>query len=530
MRHLLASGGLACGIAVLAGVPGQAQAAEGTPRAFYVDSIEVSGASVFKPEEIENIVYPFTGENKTAADVEAARKALQDAYAARGYEAAIVDLPPQDEAHFAAGIVQLHVAEVPVAQVHVDGAKFHSEKTLRAQLPALAEGKPLNLKTLQTQLVEAGRVADRQVEPTFKPSRTEGAIDVDLKVKDRLPLHGSLDLGNDNSPNTHPLRLAASLRYTNLWGAGHTIAGSYIVAPEDRKQTEVFTGSYSAPIMGTPWSFLISGYRSNTNIPALGGTQVLGNGYQVGARAIYRIAGLKTDQTISFGADYKNFRQKIDLAGTVTDAPVHYVPLALSYGWSRPGDKDSIDFTLSGTLGLRVLHRQIGGEDQFTNSQSDARENFVHVNLDLTYTRLIADDTTFVLRTTAQYADSHLVSNEQFSIGGTSAVRGYYTSEAVGDRGFAQQFEIDAPSFADEFPHFIGEFRPYVFADWGMVYTVDPLPNQISHSTLVGVGAGLRYRLFKVVAGDVTLGIPLRSATDNRLGDYRITFSARGEF
>jgi hemolysin activation/secretion protein len=263
--------------------------AAGVPARFTVEAVDVVGSTVLTADEIENAVYTATGENRSAADLETARKALQDLYAAKGYEAAVVDLPPQDNASFAAGYVQIRVSEAPVGEVRIAGAKFHSAEGVRAQLPAVEAGKPVNLAALQKQLAEANRIPDRTITPAFKPSKTEGAIDVELKVKDTFPVHGSLELNNDNSPNTDRLRLAASLRYTNLWGAGHTISGSYIIAPQDRRQTEVISGSYNAPLLGTPWSLVLFGFKSNSNIAALGGTQVLGNGYQVGARAIYRL-------------------------------------------------------------------------------------------------------------------------------------------------------------------------------------------------------------------------------------------------
>ncbi len=518
------------------------QATTAAPDKFTVDSIEVAGATVLTANEIENIVYPFIGEGRTSADVDAARKALQDAYATRGFEAAVVDVPPQDEAHFAHGIIQIRVSEAPVGEVRVAGAKHHSADTVLRQLPAVVPGKPVNLKDLQVQLAEANRIPDRTVTPSFKPSKAEGAIDVELKVKDSLPLHGSIELSNDHSPNTHPLRLAASLRYTNLWGAGHTVSGSYIVTPEARSETEVFSGSYNAPLLGTPWSLVVFGYKSNSNIAALGGTQVLGNGYQVGARAIYRLSGEKTDQSFSVGFDYKDFKENLVLNDNSSiKSPIRYIPLVLGYSLSIPTDKSQFDLNLGGTLGLRVIKRgdpcvgkdANGGcvfEDQFGIKGYLARENFAHLNVDLSYSQLIADDVSLIVRFAGQYADSHLVSNEQFSIGGGSSVRGYLQSEAVGDLGIAETLQLDGPSLADSLPDFVGEFRPYAFADWGIVSTVDPLKDQQSRFGLASVGGGLRVRVFKYFKGDVAVGVPLKTRSNSRAGDARITFTARGEF
>ncbi|MEI6643487.1 MAG: ShlB/FhaC/HecB family hemolysin secretion/activation protein [Novosphingobium sp.] len=524
--------------------PAQAETggdAGAVPERFTVEAIDVVGATVLTADEIENAVYPYTGENKTPADLEAARKALQDVYAAKGYEAAVVDLPPQDNARFAQGYIQIRVSEAPVGEVRVAGTKFHSEEGVRAQLPAVEAGKPINLAVLQKQLAEANRIPDRTVTPSFKPSKTEGAIDVELKVKDTFPVHGSLEVNNDNSPNTDRLRLAASLRYTNLWGKGHTISGSYIVAPRDRRQTEVISGSYNAPLLGTPLSLVLFGFKSNSNIAALGGTQVLGNGYQIGARAIYRLAGEKADQSFSLGFDYKDFKQNIVVKGELaSQAPIRYIPLVLGYSYSRPSDKGEFELNLGATLGLRVVKRLVCAdltqsancslEDQLSLRDFNARENFAHVNLDLSYSRLIADDVSLIFKLAGQYADGHLVSNEQFGLGGESSVRGYFQSEAVGDRGVVGTVQLDGPSLAGSLPDFVGELRPYVFVDYGVVGIINPLADQRSRFTLGSAGGGVRLRLFKHLVGGVTVGVPFTSLTDTRRGTARVVFTARGEF
>lgn len=532
------------GALMLAVGGGAAFAQDAGPAAqrFDIDSIEVAGATVLTADEIETVVYRFTGPGRSAADVEAARKALQDLYVAKGYEAVVVDIPPQDEAHASAGILQIRVSEVPVANVRVTGAKHHSPETVLAQVSALKAGEPLNLHVLQTQLVEANRVPDRSVEPAIKPAKTEGQVDVELKVRDKSPWHADLDLTNDHSPNTHPLRLSAGLRYTNLWGAGHTISGAYIVAPQARREAETFVGSYNAPIYGSRWSIGVSGYKSNSNVAALGGTQVLGNGYQVGVRANYTIVGTNTDQVLSAGFDYKNFKQNIVLTGNSTiRTPIRYIPLVLGYSWSRAGDKTSIDLSVTGTIGLRVMHvtdpcgttTTTGAcliTDQFALKDEKAVENFGHINFDLRATHVIADDTSVVFHVAGQYADSHLVTNEQFAVGGVGSVRGFYQSEAVGDRGIAPSLELDAPNFAGDFPDFIGEFRPYFFVDAGYVSIIDPTNGQFDHYTLASAGAGLRWRLFKHLSGEVIGGWPLKTVANSTFGVPRITFSARGEF
>lgn len=518
--------------------PAQVRAA---PDRFFIAAFDVLGATTLDQNVIEEVVYPHLGPDRTTADVEAARKAVQDAYAERGFESVQVDVLPQPEEQFAQGIIAIQVTEAPVGKVAVAGAKHHSMTLVRKQIPSLAEGKPLNVKQLQTELASANQFPDRTINPSFKAGATPGTIDVDLDVQDSLPLHGSIELNNDSSPSTRPLRLNASLRYTNMWGLGHTVSGSYISAPQDRKQSEVFSGSYTAPLLGSRWTLLLYGYKSNSNVAAQGGVSVLGNGYQIGTRAIYRLPGDKLFQSVTLGFDYKHFDQDTRVAGQIAaKTPIEYLPLYAGYSLSSGGDKSTLDLTVSATAGFRVFKNircfDVGSSttciptDQFKNKDFDSSENFVRGNIELDYRRTLPKDFVAALKFYGQIADSHLVTNEQFAIGGLSSVRGYYSAESVGDIGYAVSLELNSPSLAPYLPKFVDELRLFGFVENGQIRLIDPLPDVTRHEALLSVGGGARLRLFNRLSGEVSVGVPLWNGSATRKNDVRTTFTAKGEF
>lgn len=511
-----------------------------TPASFMIAAFDVTGVSKLPAGEVERIIYPFLGPDRTQDDVEKARKAVQDAYAGHGFEAVVVEVPPQRAEIFAQGLIEIRVNEAPVGAIQVTGAKHHSSKDVLAAVPSLVPGQPVDFKALQSELADANHYPDRQVSPSFKAGKLPGTIDVNLKVKDSLPLHGSVELNNDNSPNTSALRATASLKYSNLWGAGHTLSLSVIGAPQRRSDSMVYSGSYAAPLFGTPWTLVAYGYKSNSNIAALGGSSVLGNGYQFGARAIYALSGEKANHSFSFGLDFKDFKQDVSVGGVnVSKAPIRYVPIVLGYGFSQNGDKTALELNLNATLGLRVfkITRCIDPtavvcqpEDQFTNKDFDSAENFAHINFDATLTRAFAGDWVIAAKAAGQYADGHLVTNEQFAAGGQSTVRGYYQSEIVGDRGATASLEFRTPSIATALASFVDELRFYTFAEAGITSVINPLPDQISRYTIGTYGGGARLKLFGHVSGEFNIGIPVRDGPTSRRGDPRITFTAKGEF
>lgn len=511
------------------------------PESFFISAFDVKGVTSLDQSTVEEVVYDFLGPDKTTADVEAARQALQAAYARRGFESVQVDILPQPEVQFATGLIEITVTEAPVGKVTVTGARHHSADRARRDIPSLVEGKPLNVRDLQIELASANRFPDREVSPSFNQGETPGTIDVELEVDDKFPLHGSLELNNDRGPSTRPLRLNASLRYTNMFGLGHTISGSYIVAPQDRSQSEVFSGSYLAPLNGTPWSFLLYGFKSNSNVAALGGVNVLGDGYQIGGRAIYRLPGNRVGQSVTFGLDYKNFNQNIALGdAAVSAAPIEYVPLYASYDLTLGTEKSTLDVTVSATAGLRAFKKircfevdagdNCAESDQFQNRALDSKENFIHGNIEVNYRRSFAGDFIAAFKANGQIADNPLPANEQIGIGGLTSVRGYLLSEDVGDVGYAVSLELNSPSVASKLPSLVDELRVFGFVEHGQIRLLQTLPDQTRQDMLLSVGGGFRVRLFGTLSGELSVGVPLLDGLTTQANDARAQFTAKGEF
>ncbi len=503
------------------------------PERFEIQAFDVSGVTKLPAAAVENAVYPFAGPQRTATDVEAARKAIEDAYKARGFESVLVEIPPQPTESFVSGIVQLKVTEATLGRLRVTGSKYHALTIVASQVPALKEGELPDLQSAAKQIAAANRFPDREITPSIKRGKAPNTIDVDLRVRDTYPLHASAEINNDHSASTKPLRIAGSVRYTNLWQVGHTITASYLVTPQDRSQTEVFSGSYLAPILGSRWTLLAYGYRSNSNVAALGGTQVLGNGYAIGTRAIYRLPG-KTEQSITFGLDYKDFKENISIPASdpanppsLLQSPVAYVPLVASYATQFVGEHSAANLSVTATAAIRGLG---SNENVVRTKRLNGNGNFVHINFEADYSRALGGDFSAFAKVGGQLADSPLVTNEQFGVGGHSTVRGYYQSEAVGDDGITGSFELRSPSLGGKLGNFVDELRFFVFADGGFVRVRSASADQTDQFTLVSVGGGTRFQLLRYLKGNVAFGLALLNGATTRAGTGQLTFSVKTEF
>ena len=81
--------------------------------------------------------------------------------------------------------------------------------------------------------------------------KTPETVDISLKVKDSLPLHGSLEINNRATHDTTELRLSGALRYDNLWQRDHSVSFQFQLSPQDPDEVRVFSASYTrAPVPG----------------------------------------------------------------------------------------------------------------------------------------------------------------------------------------------------------------------------------------------------------------------------------------
>src|SRR5579862_5526830 len=78
---------------------------------FDISGYAVEGAPLLRSEDFSRIVSPFIGRQKTAADVQKAQQALQQAYLDLGYCSVQVTLP---RAEPDAGTVTLRIVQSPV--------------------------------------------------------------------------------------------------------------------------------------------------------------------------------------------------------------------------------------------------------------------------------------------------------------------------------------------------------------------------------------------------------------------------------
>ena len=513
-----------------AGAPSPApDAATLAGKMFDVADFVVRGNTALSEAQIDEALYPFLGERRTAADLENARAALENCYSTHGFKTVSVALPPQTPTD---GVVLFQVTEARVGHLKVVGSKYSSIDRIKRDAPSLAEGSVPNFNEVPTDISALNQLSDRRVTPELKAGTKPGTVDVDLDVVDHFPLHGSLELNNRRSQDTTPLRTSASLSYDNLWQAGHSLSLSAQVDPQDTADAKVLYGSYLARFGASPWSVLINGVRSNSNVATIGGTDVLGNGTTVSVQGMLTLVATDTFyQALSFGVAYKHFNNTTSAQETVSGAPVTqidkvplvYLPFTIGYTtiWRAKTSVTQAD------LSVNFAIPQWGSDQaEFDENRFEATGQQLYLRGSMTHTHDMPWGMQGFLRVSGQIADQPLVNTEQYVAGGADTVRGYLEAEALGDVGAGGTLELRTPSlgqwisFGSVRP--VDEWRFFIFGDDAYLRLRDPLPEQRDAFRLASFGAGFNLRLYSYFNANFTWADPIFDgpATKRRSSRY----------
>jgi hemolysin activation/secretion protein len=367
------------------------------------------------------------------------------------------------------------------------------------------------------------------VVPVLKPGTQPQTLDVDLKVDDQSPWHGSLELNNDRSPDTSELRTVASLSYSNLWQLGHVISGSFLIAPQHPQDAKVFSFSYLAPLQGTNWSLQATAFHSDSNVASGAATTVLGKGTSFGLSAIYALPSSDTySQTVSIEIDHKHFDEDDQVAGSNSEAPITYLPVTLSYNGQLNRKNSQTSFSASLTTNIPGV---VGSDaDAFDNKRYNATSDFIYGRFDVNHTQDLAHDVQLNGHVSAQLANEPLVSSEQFAAGGINSVRGYLEAEDTADSGVIGSVELRSPSIAKYVGSWANEWRFHTFVDAAHLWLLSPLPEQTSSFNLVSVGLGTRIQVLRYASADLEMAFPLHESTFTKAYHPRFDFYVRASF
>jgi hemolysin activation/secretion protein len=493
---------------------------------FDVWEYQVDGNNLLARSEIERLVYPYLGPGRSYADVESARDALQQAYRQQGYAQVQVDIPVQD---INQGVVRLAVTEPKVENLWISGSRYFSPRQLRAQLPALDKGAVIQEQRVNEQLGRVNRRnPDLKVVPVLRPGVAPGSVEVEVKVKDELPLHAQVELNNQHTEDTTDLRLKGTVSYGNLWQADHKLTLLALVSPEDMDEVQVLSANYMLPVGDEGKKLLLSLMNTDSAVETIGGITVVGKGNILSANLIKPLKpsnGLYSN--LMLGAEYRD----LENSDPVSDKEINYLSFSANWLGSKlheSGDRTDFDFGIS--FGLDGL---INDQSEFEESRVGAKPGFVVVNGSLERFWNLPGGSTLSAHLRGQLSPFPLISNLQISAGGANSVRGYYEAQALADNGVLLSLEWSSPNLAKWFGPEEGakpELHVSAFTDGAYLWDRDPYASDEEEFSLASVGVGSSFQTQSGLSATVDVAWPLVGLGTVDEGDAMAHFKLGYEF
>ncbi len=515
---------------------------------FAVRQYYVEGNTILESERLNDIFSPFLGPAQHVSDVEHARTAIEGAYREAGYPTVIVVVPEQT---IEDGLVRLTVVESTLDAVFVTGNRYVSAERILSKLPSLHSGVLLHEPTVLKELDAVNANPDRQVAPILTPGHDPGTVNLELKVHDRLPLHGSLEWNNRGTPNSPRQRLNASIQYNNLFDRDHSLTVQTTQSPQRLGTVEVYALNYAVPL-AEPGN-LVTAYIARSNSGSvldgaeLGGISVTGNATVVGARYFFSPASSgPARHQVSVGADYKRLGKSEaefpTLGGALISSPVTYAPLSLAYTGSRP---DASGVTkLSAALRGNISGVVPGGSRKdFAGDPADpinkpgnrqgSTGTFWVLQVSADRSQRLPGGFSVAGTVDGQVANEPLISAEQYFAGGVESVRGYLENESQGDNAVRWSLEVFSPAVSTGMlpPTVKDALQVTVFYDAALQWLLSGPgglpPGQLGHHGLAGEGVSARWAITDFVQARLDHAWALRNGPMTGQWDRRVHASLK---
>ena len=335
--------------------------------------------------------------------------------------------------------------------------------------------------------------------------------------------HGSIQLDNQYSADTEPLRATLTLSYSNLFSTQDETSALYEVAPQDPHQVGVFLASYSAHPLPDGLQPSIYFIDSNTNVPSSGAAGVLGKGQVLGMRMSHALG--EATQSLTFGLDYKHFSNAIGLDdGSILSTPVSYLNLSLAYAgrWTNTGRDAAV--SVSANFGP---HGGANTANAYAQDDYRARADYFYLRANGEVVTSLPGGLRVYLRLAGQYSAQSLIVDEDYTVAGSDGVRGYLEAEVLGDRALKSTVQLQSPNLQHGTKQLADAF---LYFDAASAEMLDPLPGEPMHSHPRSWGIGVDLAPWKSVTGSLVCARPLVSTDVTRAGESRILFLVRGSF
>jgi len=457
------------------------------------DGIDATGVPMLGSDDARKVLDPFIGQPVSMASLNRLVSSLYLFYIQQDLPFVSITLPEQD---ITSGIVQILVIEGTIGEIDIEGARYFSEDLYRSML-RLKSGEPLRKSVMEDDVEWINRNPFRAGNFYLKPGQsTLGAADLVFRARERFPLRVYAGYNNHGTRLTGRNRLETGFNWGNAFGLGHQLNYQFT----SNSELKDYIGHSVTYLVSLPWRhFLtISGSGSETKSRVDAPLSQKGRASQWSLSYKAPLQGAETyTHNVSASFDYKMSDNNMEFSSIpVTDNDTHIFQGSILYHGSLADALGSTAFYLQGTVSPGNWSSS-NTDDNFSISRAYAEARYAYAAFDLTRINYLPKAFTLYLHAHAQIADGNLLGSEKMTFGGSSSIRGYTEGDTYGDKGYILTQELRAPPFKPSqwfyWTAVDDTLLVYLFHDYGFAKNAELLSEEQRHTTLQGVGIGMRY-------------------------------------
>lgn len=438
---------------------------EATPQGptFVLKSVRFTKSEYLNRDQLSSVIEPWLGQEVTFTELQEMTGAINQLYREEGVYTAKAVLPQQ---RIENGIVMIRLIEGKLGDLKFEGQSYTDEDTLREWVDLDDDAKVIDIRALESSLLEYNRINDQLLQAELRAGDAFGLTDIVIQVQELERNRTEIGFDNYGFETNGQEELSLLYMRQKLLTSGDRGLG-YLLYAEGSQSLSM---SYNAPL-GT------SLFRLGTSL-SYSETEVIEGDFK------------------DLEVEGDSSRASIDMSYLAYSSPSFWINALASIN-TASSNTDVSSFALSK---YETHQAQAGAEINWLSSQWQlfGRQLFSYVRSD---DRLLSNDQSYNISSSlftaiynfdapfyflydieGQYTSTESINGSQaFSLGGPTTIRGYKPGFVSGDHGWYQQLEA----------HYTGIWGQssssdlYLFYDYGQVNSVNPLQH------LASAGAGM---------------------------------------
>jgi len=448
----------------------------------------------------------LVGRSVSGAEIFAAARDLEAAYAKAGYVLVRVILPPQ---HLANGArLTLTVVDGFIERIELKDVPDRVRSRIDSLVQPLVGRRGVTLVELERRVLLAGDTPGTLLRSTLAPGKTEGATVLVIEAKYQ-PVSAVLTFDNALSSALGRTTVGAGVDFNSIAGLGELIYLRANGHPEfdggngffERYPTNRgLAAGVIVPLWVDGLTFNAEGTDARTTPRAVQGIQTTDTFQRLSLRLRYAwLRGRAANFNSEVSFDAQDEVQSLFVGGD---------PVALSQDKLRivriTNDGDvltpwggAISGRVTGSFGIDAFGARSAADASalLPLSRQGADASFQKLDVSLGYSQRLYDHLAVYATARAQTSFGQaLARSEQIGIANTSNLSGFDAGSIVGDQGYVVRAEVSSPWTVPLPTTTVGVVAaPYVFGAYGEITLQQPTALESARIGATSYGGGLRF-------------------------------------